>query len=78
MKPIISSLIDTDPYKFTMWKAMLHRHPRTQAERTFVCRNRPAYPLRSSRRLGAASATCLPQDSSRKMARSNCAPASSS
>jgi len=24
---------------------MLHRHPRTQAEYTFVCRNQPAYPL---------------------------------
>ena len=45
MKPIISSLIDTDLYKITMWQAMLHRHPQTQAEYTFVCRNQPAYPL---------------------------------
>jgi nicotinate phosphoribosyltransferase len=45
MTPIISSLIDTDLYKFTMWQAMLHRHPQTQAEYTFVCRNQPAYPL---------------------------------
>jgi len=45
MKPIIRSLLDTDLYKFTMWQAMLHRHPATQAEYTFVCRNAPEYPL---------------------------------
>ncbi|WP_144629901.1 nicotinate phosphoribosyltransferase [Bordetella genomosp. 13] len=45
MQPVIQSLLDTDLYKFTMWQAMLHRHPATQAEYTFVCRNRPAYPL---------------------------------
>jgi nicotinate phosphoribosyltransferase len=28
-----------------MWQAMLHRHPQTQAEYTFVCRNQPGYPL---------------------------------
>jgi nicotinate phosphoribosyltransferase len=28
-----------------MWQTMLHRHPQTQAEYTFVCRNEPAYPL---------------------------------
>jgi nicotinate phosphoribosyltransferase len=44
-RPVIDSLIDTDLYKFTMWQAMLHRHPQTQAEYTFVCRNRSAYPL---------------------------------
>jgi len=43
--PVIRSLLDTDLYKFTMWQAMLHRHPATQAEYTFVCRNRPEYPL---------------------------------
>ena len=43
--PVITSLLDTDLYKFTMWQAMLHRHPQTQAEYTFVCRNQPAYPL---------------------------------
>ncbi len=43
--PVITSLLDTDLYKFTMWQAMLHRHPQTQAEYTFVCRNVPAYPL---------------------------------
>ncbi|MBC5763819.1 nicotinate phosphoribosyltransferase [Ramlibacter albus] len=42
---VITSLIDTDLYKFTMWQAMLHRHPQTQAEYTFKCRNRPEYPL---------------------------------
>ena len=45
MRPVITSLLDTDLYKFTMWQAMLHRHPQTQAEYTFVCRNQPAFPL---------------------------------
>lgn len=45
MQPIIQSLLDTDLYKFTMWQAMLHSRPQTQAEYTFVCRNQPAYPL---------------------------------
>ena len=45
MQPVITSLLDTDLYKFTMWQTMLHRHPQTQAEYTFVCRNRPAHPL---------------------------------
>ena len=45
MQAVISSLLDTDLYKFTMWQTMLHRHPQTQAEYTFVCRNEPAYPL---------------------------------
>jgi nicotinate phosphoribosyltransferase len=45
MQPVITSLLDTDLYKFTMWQAMLHHHPATQAEYTFVCRNQPAYPL---------------------------------
>lgn len=45
MEPVITSLLDTDLYKFTMWQTMLHRHPQTQAEYSFVCRNRPEYPL---------------------------------
>lgn len=45
MPPIITSLLDTDLYKFTMWQAMLHRHPQTHAEYHFVCRNAPQYPL---------------------------------
>lgn len=45
MPAIITSLLDTDLYKFTMWQAMLHRHPQTQAHYEFVCRNTPAYPL---------------------------------
>ena len=45
MRPVIESLLDTDLYKFTMWQTMLHRHPQTQAEYTFVCRNEPAYSL---------------------------------
>lgn len=42
---IIESLLETDLYKFTMWQTLLHRHPATQAEYTFVCRNTPIYPL---------------------------------
>ena len=45
MRPVIHSLLETDLYKFTMWQTLLHRHPETQAEYTFVCRNDPAYPL---------------------------------
>ena len=44
-QPIITSLLDTDLYKFTMWQAMLHRHPQTSAEYEFVCRTPPAFPL---------------------------------
>jgi len=47
--PIIRSLLDTDLYKFTMWQALLHRHPQTQAEYQFVCRNRPEVPLSALR-----------------------------
>ncbi|MEH3085264.1 MAG: nicotinate phosphoribosyltransferase [Xylophilus ampelinus] len=45
MPPVIDSLLDTDLYKFTMWQAMLHRHPQTEAQYTFVCRNAPGRPL---------------------------------
>ncbi|MFG6428570.1 nicotinate phosphoribosyltransferase [Roseateles sp. LYH14W] len=43
--PIITSLLDTDLYKFTMWQTLLHRHPETQSEYRFVCRNQPGYAL---------------------------------
>ena len=45
MNAIITSLLETDLYKFTMWQAMLHKHPQTQAEYTFVCRNESDFPL---------------------------------
>jgi nicotinate phosphoribosyltransferase len=45
MKPIVSSLLETDLYKFTMWQALLHRHPGAIGEYEFWCRNDPAYPL---------------------------------
>ena len=45
MTPIITSLLDTDLYKFTMWQAMLHRHPQTTAEYEFVCRTPAAFSL---------------------------------
>jgi nicotinate phosphoribosyltransferase len=43
--PIVRSLLENDLYKFTMWQALLHSHPGTQAEYRFVCRNTPAFPL---------------------------------
>jgi nicotinate phosphoribosyltransferase len=45
MLPVIHSLLDTDLYKFTMWQAMLHRFPQTQAEYAFHSRRPSAYPL---------------------------------
>jgi nicotinate phosphoribosyltransferase len=45
MPPIVHSLLETDLYKFTMWQALLHRHPDAQTEYAFTCRNTPAYPL---------------------------------
>jgi nicotinate phosphoribosyltransferase len=43
--PVISSLLETDLYKFTMLQAMLHQFPANQARYEFVCRNTPQYPL---------------------------------
>jgi nicotinate phosphoribosyltransferase len=45
MPPIVRSLLENDLYKFTMWQALLHRHPDAQTEYAFLCRNTPAYPL---------------------------------
>jgi nicotinate phosphoribosyltransferase len=45
MTPVITSLLDTDLYKFTMWQPLLHSFPANQAEYRFVCRNTPQYPL---------------------------------
>jgi len=45
MTPVIHSLLETDLYKFTMWQTMLHRHPQTQAEYSFLCRNETVFPL---------------------------------
>lgn len=43
--PVVRSLLENDLYKFTMWQAMLHRHPDAQTEYVFACRNTPEYPL---------------------------------
>lgn len=43
--PVISSLLENDLYKFTMWQALLHTHPTAHAEYEFTCRNEPLYPL---------------------------------
>lgn len=45
MSRIVTSLLETDLYKFTMWQALLHSHPDAQATYRFICRNQPAYPL---------------------------------
>ena len=45
MPPVIDSLLDTDLYKFTMWQAMLHRFPATQAEYSFHSRRASQVPL---------------------------------
>lgn len=38
-KPIITSLLDTDFYKFTMGQVILHQYPSFQVTWTFKCRN---------------------------------------
>jgi nicotinate phosphoribosyltransferase len=43
--PVITSLLDTDLYKFTMWQALLHHHPANTSRYAFVCRNNPPVPL---------------------------------
>ncbi len=48
-QPIITSLLDTDLYKFTMLQAMLHHFPANQARYEFLCRNKPEYPLATLR-----------------------------
>lgn len=45
MRPVITSLLETDLYKFTMWQALLHGFPTNTAEYRFVCRNAMAFPL---------------------------------
>jgi nicotinate phosphoribosyltransferase len=47
--PVVTSLLGTDLYKFTMLQPMLHSMPANQAEYRFVCRNVPAYPLSDMR-----------------------------
>jgi nicotinate phosphoribosyltransferase len=44
-RPVVTSLLGTDLYKFTMLQPMLHAMPANQAEYRFVCRNEPGYPL---------------------------------
>lgn len=44
-EPVVSSLLENDLYKFTMWQALLHSHPSTDASYEFICRNQPLYPL---------------------------------
>ncbi|GAB3400981.1 nicotinate phosphoribosyltransferase [Massilia agilis] len=45
MKSVVRSLLETDLYKFTMWQALLHRHPGAHGEYEFWCRNQPEFPL---------------------------------
>ncbi|MBK6616423.1 nicotinate phosphoribosyltransferase [Ottowia sp.] len=43
--PVITSLLDDDLYKFTMWQVMLHQSPQATGVTEFRCRNTPKYPL---------------------------------
>ncbi len=45
MKPIITSLLDTDLYKFTMWQVFLHRFPAATGEYRFHNRACASMPL---------------------------------
>jgi nicotinate phosphoribosyltransferase len=47
--PVVRSLLETDLYKFTMWQALLHRHPAAEAEYEFLCRHQPQFPLAALR-----------------------------
>ena len=47
LAPIITSLLDTDLYKFTMLQVYLHHFPGASGEYRFICRNRPTLPLAS-------------------------------
>ena len=42
-KPIITSLLDTDFYKFTMGQVILHQYPSLQVTWTFKCRNEDVF-----------------------------------
>jgi nicotinate phosphoribosyltransferase len=44
-KAIITSLLETDLYKFTMWQVLLHAAPGARAKYKFLCRNSTAFPL---------------------------------
>lgn len=44
-QPIITSLLDTDVYKFSMWQVLWRRHPTLDAHYRFVCRNTPTFAL---------------------------------
>ncbi|NDY93479.1 nicotinate phosphoribosyltransferase [Ideonella livida] len=43
--PVLTSLLEMDLYKFTMWQALWRRHPHNTAEYHLVCRQRPERPL---------------------------------
>jgi nicotinate phosphoribosyltransferase len=42
---IITSLLDTDLYKFTMQQTVLHQFPGAEVEYSFKCRNAPSIPI---------------------------------
>ena len=43
LRPIITSLLDTDFYKFTMGQVIMHQYPSFQVTWTFKCRNKDVY-----------------------------------
>lgn len=44
-QPILTSLLETDFYKFSMWQLFWRRHRELEACYRFVCRSTPAFPL---------------------------------
>ena len=51
---IITSLLDTDLYKFTMMQAVLHQFPGAQVEYKFRCRNPGIDPVTGQAQRGLA------------------------
>jgi nicotinate phosphoribosyltransferase len=62
---IITSLLDTDLYKFTMMQVVLHQFPGAQVEYRFKCRNggvNLAQPAVSGKRAGVPAVHALYQE----------------
>ena len=52
-QPAISSLLDTDLYKFTMWQVMLHQNPEATGVTEFMMPQHAALPVGATGRRGA-------------------------
>lgn len=51
MKPIITSILDTDLYKLTMMQAIAHHYPHVQVEYEFINRNSTSFPPEFGQRM---------------------------